>query len=76
MLAGIYHGLFVVGFLKDGKTLVRIDYVPPHILAATPSVFAPRLPLRPTAKRAGWTGFTFVLSELPAMGIWRIYPAS
>jgi hypothetical protein len=76
MLAGIYHGLFIVGFRSDGKTLVRIDYVPPHILAATPSVFAPRQPLRPTAKRAGWVGFTFMLSELPAMGIWRIYPAS
>ncbi len=76
MLAGIYHGLFVVGFRNDGKTLVRIDYVPPHILAATPGVFAPRRPLRATAKRAGWTGFTFMLSELPAMGIWRIYPES
>jgi type II restriction enzyme len=76
MLAGIYHGLFVVGFRHDGRSLVCIDYVPPHILAATPSVFAPRRPLRPTAKRAGWTGFTFMLSELPAMGIWRIYPAS
>ena len=76
MLAGIYHGLYIASFREDGKTLVRIDYVPPHILAATPSVFAPRRPLRPTAKRAGWAGFTLILSELPAMGIGRVYPAS
>jgi hypothetical protein len=27
-----------------------------------------------TAKRAGWTGFTLMLCELPEMGIGRIYP--
>ena len=52
--AGIYHGLFIAGYAADEKTLIRIDYVPAHILQVTPEVFEPRNPLSPTAKRAGW----------------------
>jgi hypothetical protein len=74
IIAGIYHGLYLVGFRQNGKTLVRIDFVPPHILEVTPSVFEPRKPLSATAKRAGWTGYTLVVSELPRVGIRRIYP--
>jgi hypothetical protein len=76
ILAGIYHGIYLVGYRQDGKTLVRIDFVPPHIIQATPSAFEPRKPLRKTAKRAGWTGFMLNVSVLPKVGISRVYPAS
>ncbi len=75
MIAGIYHGLYVVGFKQNGKTLVRIDFVPPHVLQATPAVFEPRKPLSPTARRAGWTGHMLNISKLPPIGMMRVYPA-
>jgi type II restriction enzyme len=56
IMAGIFHGLYLVGFSANGR-LVRIDYVPAHVLQSSPEVFEPRQPLRSTAKRAGWTGF-------------------
>jgi Dam-replacing family len=71
--AGIYHGLFIVGFSSAGR-LLRIDFVPAHILQATPEAFEPRQPLGPTAKRAGWRGFVFNLQKLPAIGIKQVYP--
>ena len=73
MLAGIFHGLYFVGF-SPKKKLVRIDYVPGHALQASPKVFEPRKPLGPKAKRAGWTGFTYNLENLPPIGIRRVYP--
>jgi|ERR1700686_108795 len=76
ILAGIYHGLYLVGFRQNGTSLVRIDYVPPHVIAATPRIFEPRKPLSATAKRAGWAGYTLVASELPKVGIRRIYPGT
>jgi type II restriction enzyme len=72
IISGIFHGLYVVGFRPDGKTVVRIDFVPPHVLAATPRLFEPRKPLRSTAKRAGWTGFMLNLAALPLVGVQRI----
>jgi hypothetical protein len=75
MIAGIFHGLYVVGFSGKGR-LVQIDYVPAHVLQATPEVFLPRSPLSPTAKRAGWQGFTYDLRALPRIGIMRVYPAT
>ena len=39
--AGIYHEMFIAGYATDETTLVRIDYVPAHILQATPQVFEP-----------------------------------
>ena len=75
ILAGIYQPLFVAGYATSGK-LVRIDYVPAHILAATPAVFEPRRPLSPTAKRAGWTGFVYNLDTLPVIGIEQVYPSA
>lgn len=75
IIAGIFHALYLVGFRQDGKTLVRIDFVPPHVLEACPSVFEPRKPLSSTAKRAGWTGFMLNLSELPAVGRIQVYPS-
>jgi len=72
-MAGIYHGLFIAGFTSKGR-LVRIDFVPPHVLQASPDVFEPRRPLSANAKRAGWQGFTYNLTKLPAIGIQQVYP--
>jgi hypothetical protein len=73
MIAGIFHGLYIVGFAR-GRRLVRIDYVPGHVLQVSPEVFEPRKPLGPKARRAGWTGFNYNLAKLPAIGIQRVYP--
>jgi hypothetical protein len=73
MMAGIVHGLYLVGFAPTGK-LVRIDYVPGHVLRASPEVFEPRNPLGQKAKRAGWTGFNYNLTKLRAIGKQRVYP--
>jgi type II restriction enzyme len=73
IIAGIYHGLFLVGFSADGQ-LVRIDYVPAHILQTTPDVFQPRKPLSDTARRAGWQGFVYNLDKLPPIGRQQLYP--
>ena len=73
ILAGIFQPLFIAGFDRSG-VLVRIDYVPAHILQASPGVFEPRSPLKQTARRAGWQGFIYNMSRLPAIGIERLYP--
>ena len=70
-MAGIYHGLYLVGY-RDSR-LVRIDYVPAHILQASPDVFEPRKALSPKAKRAGWIGFEYNIEQLPAIGIENKY---
>lgn len=75
ILAGIYHGLFIVGF-SSSERLLRIDYVPAHILQTTPEIFEPRNPLGSDAKRAGWRGFYYNLSKLPPIGTTQLYPAS
>lgn len=72
IVADIYHGLYVAGFTKSGR-LVRIDYVPAHILRVTPEVFEPREPLKETAKRAGWQGFNYNLTKLPQIGIQTVF---
>jgi hypothetical protein len=74
IVAGIYHGLFIVGWSEDDG-LVLIDYIPAHILQTAPAVFEPRSPLSATAKRAGWRGFMYNLNEVPAVGVKRVYPA-
>lgn len=48
---------------------MRIDFVPSHILQGSPAVFQPRNPLGASAKRAGWQGFIYDLTELPKIGI-------
>ncbi|OGO59378.1 MAG: hypothetical protein A2V85_08575 [Chloroflexi bacterium RBG_16_72_14] len=73
IVAGIFQPLFLVGF-SSGAELLSIDYVPAHILQATPSVFEPRKPLGKTARRAGWQGFLYNISLLPPIGIVRLYP--
>jgi hypothetical protein len=74
IVAGIYHGLFVAGFTDRGR-LARIDYVPAHILQASPGVFEPRQPLSASAKRAGWRGFVYNLDNVPKIGIQQVYPS-
>jgi hypothetical protein len=73
ILDGIFQPLFVFGFSAAGS-LVRIDYVPAHILQSSPQVFEPRAPLSSTARRAGWQGFVYNLALLPEIGIVRVYP--
>lgn len=73
IMADIYHGLYIVGYSNSGK-LVRIDYIPEHVLRTTPEVFEPRKPLSSTAKRAGWRGFIYNLTKVPAIGIRQVYP--
>jgi hypothetical protein len=73
ILDGIFQPLFVVGYSASGS-LVRIDYVPAHILQSSPQVFEPRAPLRSTARRAGWQGFVYNLQRIPEIGIVRMYP--
>jgi len=75
IIAGIYHGLFIVGFSARGR-LVRIDYIPAHILQTTPEIFEPRRPLKETAKRAGWQGFVYNLKRLPSIGSSQVYPSA
>ena len=73
IMAGIYHGLYLVGY--RGKRLVRIDYVPAHILQGSPDVFEPRRALSAKAKRAGWLGFEYNIEQLPTIGIEAKYPS-
>jgi type II restriction enzyme len=73
ILDGIFQPLYIVGFSSTG-TLVRIDYVPAHILQSSPQAFEPRAPLSSTARRAGWQGFVYNLARVPEIGITRIYP--
>jgi hypothetical protein len=74
IIAGIFHGLYVVGY-TPGRALVSIDYVPAHVLQASPEVYVPRAPLSGTARRAGWQGFKYDLDRLPPIGIVRVFPA-
>lgn len=72
IIAGIFHPLYVVSY--RGRTLERIDYIPAHMLAAHPGVYKPRTPLSATAKRAGWQGFLYDLSALPAVAVQQVHP--
>jgi hypothetical protein len=74
IIAGIFHGLYVVGY-TPARALVSIDYVPAHVLQASPDVYVPRAPLSGTARRAGWQGFKYDLDRLPPIGIVRVFPA-
>jgi type II restriction enzyme len=74
IMAGIYHGLFIACFSEAGK-LVRIDYIPAHILQTCPAIFEPRKPLSASARRAGWRGFIYNLDEVPAVGVKQLFPS-
>lgn len=63
------HGMPTRGYVASFHQLqlVRIDYVPAHILQAYPSVFKPRKPLSATAKRAGWQGSSSISRSFPRL---------
>jgi Dam-replacing family len=73
IIGGIFHALYVVTFEK--RSLIRIDYVPAHMLGAFPGVFKPRKKLSESARRAGWQGFVYDLRELPPVAMQQVYPA-
>lgn len=57
MDAGIFFSLYIVLVNEDG--LAGIYFLPRDL--QTKEMFAPRKPLGPEAKRAGWQGFTIKL---------------
>lgn len=61
MQAGIYFPLFVV-LTTDDRARYAIYYLSADL--QQPEMFKPRSPLKPTARRAGWTGFMYDLSQL------------
>ncbi len=67
MQAGIYFPLFIV--LVHEKTF-SIFYLPVDFQA--PEMFVERKELRPTAKRAGWKGFTIDLRKINRDAIVRL----
>lgn len=71
MIAGIFHGLYLVGFSPTGA-LLRSDYVPTHAQQATPAVLDLRNPLKSTAKKAGWTHFDYTIEKIPAVGFEQV----
>lgn len=71
ILSDIYHGLFIVCYDEQLK-LIRMDFIPAHILKVTPDIFEPRKPLSENAKRAGWQGFIIRLDKVPKIGIRQI----
>jgi type II restriction enzyme len=72
ILADIFQSLFVVTLDHDGLPHA-IYYVPSHILRAHPSVYKPRNPLPPTARRPNFRGFVYDLTQLPEVGITQVY---
>ena len=75
IVAGIYQPLSIAAFSPLGL-LKWIDFVPAHILQACPTVFEPRKPLSASARRAGWQGFYYNLTQLPQVGIKRVFDAT
>lgn len=75
ILAGIFQPLFVVGFERSGR-LHSIHYIPAHVLQSAPQAFQPRAALSANARRAGWTGFVYDLTEVPAVGISKVFSKS
>ncbi|MDP9430884.1 MAG: hypothetical protein M3Q47_19405 [Actinomycetota bacterium] len=59
MDAGVYFSLFVV-LVNDAGDLATF-FLPRDL--QTPEMFVERKPLSPTARRAGWTGFTIDVSK-------------
>lgn len=67
MAAGIYFPLFIV-LIKDKKS--AIYYLPADL--QQPELFVARKPLSATAKRAGWQGFYYDLSQIPEEAVIRM----
>lgn len=72
MDAGIYFPLFLV--LYKSNRHLAIYYLSSDLQPA--AMFKPRKPLSVTARRAGWQGFTYDLTTIPAGGFVRIFSAS
>lgn len=68
MDAGIYFPLFIVLKKKDTKDF-SIYYLSADL--QTPEMFIKRKKLKPTAKRAGWRGYTLDLRKAPEGSIVR-----
>jgi len=64
MKAGIYFPLFIV--LRD-STKSAAYYLPTEF--QSPRMFKKRRPLSKSARRAGWTGFTYDLSVVSERGV-------
>lgn len=60
MDAGIYFSVFFVQI--DPQENFSIFYLSSDL--QTPSIFMPREPLKPPAKRAGWQGFVYDLKDV------------
>jgi hypothetical protein len=67
MKAGIYFPLYIV--LRGGRD-VAVYYLPTEF--QLPKMFRKRAPLSPTARRAGWQGFTYNLAALEAHAVVRV----
>lgn len=68
MDAGIYFPLFLV-LVSDSKS--SIYYLSADL--QDPKMFIPRKPLSPSAKRAGWRGFVYDMSQVPVGAVVRIF---
>jgi len=66
--AGIYFPLFLVLFASPARYAVY--YLSADLQAA--ALFAPRVPLSETARRAGWQGFIYNLKALQAGAIVKL----
>ena len=67
MDAAIYFPLF---FVLKTPTESAIYYLPTDF--QSPAIFLPRKPLADSARKAGWQGFRYVLSEIPNGAFVRI----
>ena len=61
MQAGIYFPLFVV-LLDEEQNKHALYYLPADL--QIPSIFVPRKPLSGNAKRAGWQGFVYDITNI------------
>lgn len=61
MSAGIYFPLYIVALSPDAKARA-IYYLSADL--QDPCIFEPRKPLGPNARKAGWQGFRYRLSDI------------
>ncbi|MBI4304890.1 MAG: hypothetical protein HY678_01090 [Chloroflexi bacterium] len=68
MQAGIYFSLFIV--LGEGGAKRAIYYLPADL--QYPAMFVARQPLSPSARRAGWQGFRYDMSQIAPGSLIRL----
>lgn len=71
MKAGVYFPLFIV--LRNGNKSA-VYYLPTEF--QKPTLFKKRAPLSPSARRAGWQGFSYDLSSIGKEAVVRILPSA